>query len=191
MFVTRDIQLANGIEMRVMDSLRALSTFQSPPDVVAGRALRRLDPRSDCTVLPSSGQALFRRVGRSTLLGVDVVEVADDAGHYWMAPAYGCEVLKQIVHRRDSNGQIRDTSERVVVSFRAGEPDAALFYVDRDYAEVSPKDMLQRECALRNCGGADRSRSLRDPHLERLEQQYRDMRPSEAYFEQRRANRPE
>lgn len=187
-FVTRDIEMSDGISMKVIDRLKVVSTTQLPRESLTDRPLRRLDPASNCTVLISSGQALFRFAGHARLLNVDVVEVHDDAGQYWLAPSYGCLEMKKIVYRTDAQGVRRASSLREVISLTPGEPDAALFRIPIDYDEVPPSEMGRRECAWKGCGARSAEDQQARRQIEaRLDDRYQRLRPSEEYFARRRA----
>lgn len=187
-FITRDIEMNDGISMKVIDRLKVVSTMQLPRESLRDRPLRRLDPASNCTVLLSSGQSLFRFAGRTKLLNVDVVEVHDDAGQYWLAPSYGCLEMKKLVYRTDAQGVRRASSLREVTSLIPGEPDAALFRIPSDYDEVAPSEMGRRECAWKGCRADSASdQAARQQLAAKLDDRYQRHRPSDEYFVRRRA----
>lgn len=64
----------------------------------------------------------WKEVGRSTLLGVDVIEVEVGRRKMWVSPKFQCFALKETI---DVEGQLRMENE--VVSLERRESPAGLF----------------------------------------------------------------
>jgi hypothetical protein len=82
-------------------------------------------------------------VGREVVDSLDAVRIdthqpSSPEMESWYAPAYGCALVKQVIHYGSG------TSTKVLESLKPGDPDDRLFEVPADYDEVSPSEISKR-----------------------------------------------
>lgn len=62
-------------------------------------------------------------------------------GEEWVAPALNCFPLKQVIYRHGEKTGPHNEIEAITVVL--GEPDSALFQIPADYAERSPRQVME------------------------------------------------
>lgn len=113
------------------------STYHISP--VAVERLMSVRSYSDCF------DETLKFIGNDVIAGVGVkkyeVTKGDGSVALWLAPALGCQFLKQETVNTDTAGYVVSTYKREAVLVSRSEPDAAYFTVPATLKEVEPAEL--------------------------------------------------
>jgi hypothetical protein len=161
---TRELVLADGEAIRLVDAVKAKSTWARIPEAEMAGILNGLSsPAADCG-LPGPGAKV---IGHDIVEGMEALIVQETASNgrktmAWMVPALGCAVLRATVQMAPPNGPAMLVSETRLIHFSAKEPDARLFYAGGEYAEMKPSRALDLQQAALHLPVSDRGGVLLD-----------------------------
>jgi hypothetical protein len=142
----------SGLNIVVMDDIRATTTTYLPENHPDRLGTLRPDPQADCTIRRAkyNGQAVptGAYLGRDTCLGYDVVVVSTKSEMRpgvgmkvtrWFAPALDCQELRSLWEwTDDTTGRVTSSTDHKVTSVVLGEPPSALFDVPPQWVERGP-----------------------------------------------------
>lgn len=128
---------ATGIRVLVDDTVRAKSTFYYQPSDPAFTHLQlmRSNPATGCRASLTGGTVHPGPGVDETVAGIPAVKLVSEGANRhtrWLTPQLGCI---EVMTRLDSPGSTAISSPDYL---RLAEPDAKLFEIPPDYAEVKP-----------------------------------------------------
>jgi hypothetical protein len=139
-WVSRDLRFSNGVLQTVYDDVRAVVTVQLSASEQQNRRAMDLDPAANCALSLSGEHGAHPSTvqGQEERFGIPVSRVLNGNNlTLWMAPSLGCTALEHFVDW-DSAHPGTNTSRLKLDSVTLAEPDAALFAVPSNYAEMPP-----------------------------------------------------
>lgn len=147
----KTIHFANGIFVDTYSGVKLKTTrIHNPHDPrVIFQQTGRPDPARNClkNYLGKPTSTVPVKVGGvERVNGYRTMKVTTNSGYIftdWLAPDFGCEVIKQ--HVDFGHGQ---TSDQVATMLKQGEPDGSLFAIGPDYKEASPMQVTLASARL-------------------------------------------
>ena len=140
----RDLKFPDGTSVAVYDSVTAKVTWPAMSDLEKSIFRSNDFAPSDCHA-GSGGGTLLRY---DQIEGQDVAVIQSAAGSYrttiWAAPKLACEHLLVKAETMQSNGTFLPSAETKTVKLVVGEPDARLFNIPPDLAEMKPSEARRR-----------------------------------------------
>ena len=161
---SRELVMPNGESFRLVDVLRAKSTWPRIPEEEAARTLRAItDPAPDCGIAGSN----IRVIGRDLVEGLEALVTQDAANNgirtmQWVVPKLGCAVLKSTIQQAPPNGPPALIFETSLARLTLAEPDEKLFYVGTDYSEMRPSRVLELQQKALKIDAQDRGGAALD-----------------------------
>lgn len=139
----RELVLTDGRSFRLVDALRAKSTWPPLSEVEKAIAVKdRVDPLNDCG-MPAGAKVIGRDIVESFEAAIVQATASDGRKmNQWLVPALGCMAMRSIIQMAPPNGPPSLVFETKLTRIRLGEPEGKYFSVGGDYQEMRPSSVI-------------------------------------------------
>jgi len=137
----RTVTFADGRKLAIIDAIASKASVVQSAELTAALKARLLTPPNNCTDPGSIYQREDSVLGHST-----AVLLLPPSGNVWttvwLARDLGCTELMARVATKETDGSLKPSVEKTVVSLTLGEPDPRLFDEAAGYVERKPSEMI-------------------------------------------------